>query len=132
MRKQLLCLLLTFSLSTTLFSQITKETRPSWVNDVDYSKSEINLDDVTEGTHLLLFDNQVHIPNETVFYRLTTKITDNVGIQSASTINVSYDPSYQKLKFHTINIIRDGAIIDKLDVSNIQERIEANVLAYLK
>lgn len=132
MRKQLLCLLLTFSLSTTLFSQITKETRPSWVNDVDYSKSEINLDDVTEGTHLLLFDNQVHIPNETVFYRLTTKITDNVGIQSASTINVSYDPSYQKLKFHTINIIRDGAIIDKLDVSNIQEmRRELNAENHL-
>ncbi len=132
MRNQLLCLLIAFSFSTNLFSQITKETKPSWVNDISYSKSEIDINEVTQGTHILLFDHQINAPKETVFNRLTTKITDNVGIQNASTINVSYDPTYQTLKFHKINIIRNGEVIDKLDVSNIQEmRRELNAENFL-
>ena len=132
MKSFIIGLLCVFSFFTKIHAQVTKEASPSWIIPISYPKSEINLKDVSEGTHILLYDTQVNVPKASVYYRLTTKVTDNVGIQNASTVNISYDPSYQKLKFHKINIIRGDEIINKLDLSNIQEmRRELNAENYL-
>ncbi|GGK16305.1 hypothetical protein GCM10007962_08310 [Yeosuana aromativorans] len=113
-------------------SQITKGFEPTWINKVSFSKSEINKNDVSAGTHVLLLDNQINIPEQKSYHRVTTKVIDNVGIQKASTINISYDPSYQKLQFHKINIIRNNQVIDKLNISDIQVmRRELNAENYL-
>ncbi|MDO7172603.1 DUF3857 domain-containing transglutaminase family protein [Mariniflexile sp. AS56] len=120
MRSICTCLIIIFCFHSKIYAQVVKEKEPLWLDVVNFSKSEIDINDVTAGTHILLFDTQINIPKQIVFNRLTTKVTDNVGIQNASTINVSYDPSYQKLKFHKINIIRNNQIIDKLVISDIQ------------
>lgn len=113
-------------------AQIAKGIEPGWKNAVEYSNHVINSNEVSAGTYILLHDTQIHVPLETYYNRITKKITDNVGIQDASTINISYDPSYQKLVFHKINVIRDGYIIDKLNLSNFQEmRRELNAESYL-
>ncbi|WP_207902810.1 DUF3857 domain-containing protein [Mariniflexile fucanivorans] len=115
-----------------MYSQVSKENEPSWIDTINYSKSEIDKNEVSAGTHVLLFDMQVNIPKQVVFNRLTTKVTDNVGIQNASTININYDPTYQKLMFHKINIIRNDEVINKLDLANIQEmRRELNAENHL-
>ncbi|MDO5970994.1 DUF3857 domain-containing protein [Flavivirga aquimarina] len=132
MRHIFIGLFVSFSFFSKTYSQVTKEIEPSWIDEISYSTSEIDKSEVAAGTYILLFDTQINIPKQTLFNRLTTKITDNVGIQNASTINISYDPSYQKLKFHKINIIRNGKVINKLNVSNIQVmRRELNAENYL-
>lgn len=132
MKNFIIGFLVFFCFLTKIHSQVTKEIEPSWLDDIHYSKSKIDSKDVSQGTHTLLYDTQINIPKETIFYRLTTKVTDNVGIQNASTINISYDPSYQKLKFHKIHIIRNSEIIDKLNISNIEVmRRELNAESHL-
>lgn len=128
-----LVFILSLSLSFHLcFSQVTKSAAPSWVDISNYEEVLINNDDVSQGTALLLFDQQIHQPKKTVYYRFASKIVDNVGIQNSSTIDVSYDPSYQKLQFHRLNIIRDGEVIDKLKVKNFQLiQRELNADSYL-
>jgi hypothetical protein len=119
---------LTFLLLFTFFyisvnSQIKVKTgeRPSWFTNETYEiNPEVNLDNISQGNLLLLADYQVHIPKQESYLRLVTKITDNVGVQSASDINVVYDPLYQKLIFHDITIIRDGKKINKLDPNQFQ------------
>lgn len=132
MRNIFIAILFISTSFSSIYSQITRGNVPSWVNDINYYNSEINKDDITEGTVLLLYDHQVNIEKQEVFLRLTTEITDNVGIQTASTINVAYDPTYQSLKFHKINIIRDGKEINKLNIADIQViRREFNADNYL-
>lgn len=115
-----------------LHAQITVISEPNWKENINYNLIEINTDDVSSGMYTLLFDTQINVPKQIIYNRIAMKITDNVGIQEASTINVSYDPSYQKLKFHKIDIIRNGKTINKLDVSNFQEmRRELNAETYL-
>ncbi|PWH82562.1 hypothetical protein DIS18_09965 [Algibacter marinivivus] len=131
--KQLCIALLLFILpASTIFSQVLKENIPNWVDYIEYADTEINKDDVSQGSYILLYDSQVNASKKVAYTRLALKITNNTGIQNASTINVSYDPTYQNLKFHSINIIRDGKVIDKLDVSNFQVmRRELNAEIYL-
>lgn len=132
MRQLFIALLFITLITPTLSSQVLKENTPNWVDFIDYADNEINKDDVSKGSFILLFDSQVNASKKVAYSRLVTKITDNVGIQNASTINVTYDPTYQSLKFHNIKVIRDGQVIDKLIVSNFQVmRRELNAEIYL-
>jgi transglutaminase-like putative cysteine protease len=102
-------------------NKITVSQHPSWVDFQDYNKSpEVDEGEITQGTLILLADYQTNILKQEVYFRLVTKITDNVGIQSGSNINAVYDPLYQKLTFHAINIIRDGKKINKLIPDHFQ------------
>ncbi|WP_158635173.1 DUF3857 domain-containing transglutaminase family protein [Formosa maritima] len=122
--KKLTYLLLYFILvcfSVNCQTQVIIKEKSSWINNESFEVNpNVNLDDISQGNLLLLADYQVHIPKQESFYRFVTKITDNVGVQTASSINVSYDPLYQELIFHEINIIRDGKIINKLDADYFQ------------
>ena len=123
--------IITCSISN-IYSQVLKENTPVWVETIGYSEIEINNEDVNDGAFILLYDNQIHAAKQVAYTRFAMKITDNVGVQNASTVNVSYDPTYQNLKFHSINIIRDGVTINKLDVANFQVmRRELNAEIYL-
>lgn len=125
------CIVFLFS-TIYVTAQITAEPEPKWTKEIAYSVNDIDIKNASSGTYLLLHDNQIEVQQESQYQRNVIKITDNVGIQSASTIKVDYDPSYQKLKFHKIQIIREGKIIDKLNVSNFQElRREMNAENFL-
>ena len=106
---------------------------PEWITPVEPNLNlSFDEDEIVEGSIFLLLDNQIHISKEEIYTRRVTKITDNVGIQSASRITASYDPEYQKLIFHHIKIIRDGEAIDKLNADYFQVmRRELNAENYL-
>lgn len=57
---------------------------------------------------------------QAVFQKRAVHILSEVGVQNQSQILVNYDPSFQSLAFHRIRIIRDGAAINKLNLSKIE------------
>lgn len=132
MKTFFIALLVTLITTSQLFCQVTKTNEPNWIDTINYKEYDINTDDIIEGTVVLLYDNQVHVPKQESFTRLTTKITDNVGVQNASNITINYDPTYQNLNLHKVNIIRDGNVLNKLDVNNFQVmRRELNAESFL-
>ena len=122
-------------LLTALFSiaQVKTGIAPSWLEKVTYNPTpDVNYDDLNQGTLTLLYDHQVNIVQQETYTKQVTKIFENVGVQQASTINVSYDPKYQTLKFHSITVIRNGETIDKLKPENFQlMRREADAENYM-
>lgn len=101
--------------------KIVEKSTPQWVDYQSYNiEPNIDGDDISEGSLMLLVDYQTNIPKQESYYRFVQKITENVGIQSSSNINVVYDPLYQKLVFHTITIIRGDEVIKKLNPSEFQ------------
>lgn len=122
-----------FLIAATFFAQVNKTPFPNWVDIVNFSKTpSIDENTLDNGTLLLLYDQQINETKEHSFYRFVTKITENVGVQSVSNIDVLYDPSYEHLEFHAINIIRDGNIIEKLTASDFQiVRKEINSESYI-
>jgi hypothetical protein len=47
-------------------------------------------------------------------------VVNNVGVQNASEINISFDPAYETISFHFIRIIRNGEIINKYKEKEIK------------
>lgn len=114
-------------------NQVSVAKTPSWVDIQEYNvEPNIDEEEITQGNLSLLADYQINIPEQEYYFRLVNKITENVGIQSASQISAIYDPLYQKLIFHSIKVIRDGKEINKLFPEHFQLiRRELNAENYL-
>lgn len=95
---------------------------PSWVNLVDLKSDSILSKGV--GYQYLMIDFQENIPLQSIYRHNMVSVFNSEGIQEQSDITVSYDPSYQVLKFHKLQIIRDGKTIDKtktIPIKSIQQ-----------
>ena len=66
------------------------------------------------------FEKQISLGLQSTYYKKSIRILSEAGVQNRSEINVSFDPSYNQLIFHTIRIIRDNSIINKLQPSKIK------------
>lgn len=117
MRFFYLLLLLLGPFITYSAEQIAKTSPPKWVTKVDISNDSIL--EGGGGFQYLVVDFQINLINKAKYGHYAIQVFNSEGIQSMSDIDISYDPSYQKLQIHKIQLIRDGSIIDKLN-SDIQ------------
>jgi hypothetical protein len=123
-------------ISSIVFSQsgklaISKE--PAWItkNNIEYNKT--SLDKYAQDGYIdISYERQVSLGDQSEYCRRSKKIISQAGVQNGSEISVSFDPSYEKLMFHSINIIRKGEILNRLQLSNIkiihQEKELANFI----
>lgn len=89
--------------------------KPSWL--VPYKPDAsltTNTKDVSEGYYQLLFEEQYHVEQKTIYRHIIRDIISETGIQNGSQINVSYNPEYEKLLFHEVLIRRNGEVINRL------------------
>ncbi len=98
---------------------ITSE--PIWVINESYNAKAIAPEnELSAGTQILLYTEQINTDSEEVYIKSVAKAIEYSGIQNISTVLADYDPSYQKLRFHAIDVIRNGQTINKLSFKDIQ------------
>lgn len=107
--------------------------RPAWVKAVPLPEDVRIKDGETKGGYYqLLVDRQYHAETQSFYGHYAAKILNEQGLQEQSTIAVTFDPSYQKVDFHTITVIRNGQLISKLDKKDIKLlQRENNAEAYI-
>lgn len=124
MRPILSPLILSLVISGTLYAQKPLSAiAPSWIarTTTDYNLSNPRLlNDTKDGYLNLVHERQVNLASRTTYRRSVLRIVTEAGVQNASKVSVDYDPSYQRLTFHDIHIIRDGHTINKLQLSKIK------------
>ncbi|MEO6926316.1 MAG: DUF3857 domain-containing protein [Rhodanobacter sp.] len=75
----------------------------------------------SDGVAYLLTDTQVLAGAQRVMYRRVVSTALNAGgVDAVANIEITFDPSYQKLVLHSINIVRHGKVIPKLATAKIQ------------
>lgn len=94
---------------------------PEWVKQQspNYDKDAKNKS-VFSGYHYLLVNKQENIASEQIFTNYSIKIDNTEGLQNISDISIDFDPNFQKLVFHRINVIRKTKIINHLDEASIK------------
>jgi transglutaminase-like putative cysteine protease len=83
----------------------------------------------------LLRDTQTRVDQrgKVTFMHLATKALDGSGVEKAANLSINFDPTYQRLTIHTINVIRDGKVIPRLAgarVKLLQRETELDYLIY--
>lgn len=86
------------------------------------AQTVVPIDEISNGVFYLLLDNQIHISNSghvSSYSRYTETVINKTGVENSSQINLEFDPNYQKIVLHRLNVIRDGKIINKLKTAKI-------------
>ncbi len=112
-----LFVLLFLILSVKVYAQpkVLQGNTPSWVTQYDYAENISDTTETSNGYAYLLISRQSHLENKETYWKFVMKVTGEDGLSVVSSINESFDPSFQKLTFHELNIIRNGKKINKLD-----------------
>lgn len=114
----MLCLLLLLPVSAQ--EKISKGPTPNWLRPLTGKPVTPNLDDISDGYYFELIEYQVNLGTQTEYNKTIKHIFDQAGVEGAGQVSVLFDPSYQQLVFHQVNILRDGKVIDKLKMSNLK------------
>ncbi len=96
---------------------------PSWISEVERGlPDEAALGQVRDGAYYLLLDTQVRSTRDdrVVHRRTAIKAINAEGVQAIANLEIGFDPSYQALRLHSIVLVRDGMIIDKLDPTKVR------------
>lgn len=134
LKKIFLILLITTQVG--LFSsEYSIEEPGSWVLDVSWDKDAPLPEHVNNGEYYRLYEDQVLLDKNNVsrFRRFVIELTDIKSVEGNSQLSIDFDPSYEALKVHSVEIIRGNEIIDKLsdaDVQVIQRETDMDALLY--
>ncbi|GAB4092736.1 DUF3857 domain-containing transglutaminase family protein [Flaviaesturariibacter terrae] len=94
---------------------------PAWVTRHELNYTETGLEEgAGDGYIDLDFEKQVSLASQTVFIRSVRRVLSDAGVQNASEVSVDYDPAYEQLVLHTVQLRRGAQVIDKLQPARFQ------------
>ena len=96
---------------------------PEWVETLEAETSlRIAREDVRWGIYDLLDDHQVRAAEGTEwqYFRTVRKVLSPSGVQNASELELDFDPSFEKLVLHHVEIVRGGVRYDALEPDEIR------------
>jgi transglutaminase-like putative cysteine protease len=100
-------------------TQVSISRTPKWVEDIkiNYNDQEV----LRSPEHYHLYDRQYNLlGGYQKYYRLVYTLNDSSAIESGSDIKIKFDPFYEQLEIHRINVIRKGKIFNKLRKQDVQ------------
>ena len=80
----------------------------NWVTEIEIPEQFESTD---EPYDYLLIDNQFNTTSDKEFYKYAYQINNSEGVQEMSSVEISYNPSFQDVFLHEIRLIRNGANI---------------------
>jgi transglutaminase-like putative cysteine protease len=126
------CLFILF-IPAILFSQpgkVSIASAPSWITHPTNIPDPAPLEKFAEDGYIILsYERQVNVAEQNEYINYSKKILSQAGVQNESQISVSFDPSYEQVIFHAVNIIRNGERLNRLQLSKIKKIQQEKELA---
>ena len=86
-----------------------------WVHHKDWDRDVLQTDaHVDSGVRYLLLDLQKHSGKAERYVHHVEQMVNEQGVQDSGTLRFTFDPSYQKLILHRIQLHRAGQVINQL------------------
>jgi transglutaminase-like putative cysteine protease len=96
---------------------------PKWVKGITpEAVPKVPVEQVSQGVYYLLSDVQVRVESRTkVTYRhIAAKAVNENGVEEIAHVSIRFDPAYQTLTLHTLNVRRGARVVPKLRTSTIR------------
>lgn len=94
---------------------------PVWVQRTQQDYSNTSLDNEAEDGYIdINFERQISLVEGSTYFKRSMRILSEGGVQNMSQVSVSYDPSYEQLIFHTIDVIRDKKRTSQLQLAKMK------------
>ncbi len=96
--------------------------KPDWVQQIALAlDAPVPTEQISGGVYYLLTDMQYRAGPEPVrFSRMAIKATDTGGLESAAHVEIGFDPSFQTLTLHWVDVVRDGQRLARLPDTQVR------------
>jgi uncharacterized RDD family membrane protein YckC/transglutaminase-like putative cysteine protease len=109
---------------------------PAWVKPIPLDENApVPLEQIRGGVYYLLADRQTRVSgtDRQLFSRIAVKAVNDKGLEHAASVDIDFDPAYQRLRLHTLAVHRQGRVISQLATAPIrtlqrEKELEALVL----
>lgn len=109
--------------ATAALEGVELSREPEWVVPVvaEYARPQ-PIDELTNGQFYLLVDRQSRATreNEAHFGHFVIQITNEKGLETNSQLQITFDPSFERVFLHEIQVRRQGRVIDHLDTERMR------------
>lgn len=94
---------------------------PKWatINAIDYTTTKWDRE-AEDGYIDLAYERQVSLSSQEIYCRKAVRILSDAGVQNSSEVNIGFDPFYENIIFHTLQIRRGKEVLNKLDRSKFK------------
>jgi hypothetical protein len=107
---------------------------PNWLYGLHPDLNKTPSDqDISNGYYYNLLDLQSNLSCNTEYTHYIRTIVNESGVQNASEVSVTFSPQFQRVIFHRIDIVRDGAVLHQLQqgrIKVVQEETDADEFQY--
>ena len=96
---------------------------PEWaIASKPGNPTEGQLSKDSDGVSYLLVDNQSRHGTDTSvrFSRVVSRALNQNGVESVANIEIEFDPSFQALTLHSVDVVRAGRVIHKLATAKVR------------
>ena len=115
-------------------SGISKGPVPAWVQPVHADlTATVPASQIESGYYYILYERQMDVQTATDYIHVLRKIVNQSGIENCSQLEFEYDKAFENVVIHHIHVIRNGLVINQLDVSKfkiVQKAKAMDVLQY--
>ena len=90
---------------------------PSWARPITVdTEAPVEPSQASRGVAYLLVDREVRVDGagRTTYRHYVEKALDDKGVDRIAHVEIEFDPAYQALTLHAINLLRNGRVIAKL------------------
>jgi len=101
-------------------TRVIQAMEPGWVEPYRYHTTDDDSSGSSNGYSYLLISLQHHLETKESYRKYAIKVVSEQGLSFASSVDLSFDPSFQKIIVHSLNIIRNGKAINKMDVRKFE------------
>ncbi|QGX39756.1 DUF3857 domain-containing protein [Permianibacter aggregans] len=110
--------------------QVHKQPVPEWATLL--TQEQIDWNSSGEELDYLLFDSQIRLKERQSgrFLRFVARANSASAVKELSEITLRFDPSYQALIFHHVDLIRDGQRLNRLQTEKIKLIQQESELAH--
>lgn len=104
-------------------AEFSRGPAPAWVEAIaPQAKFIPPADQVDDGTYYVLIDYQSRLEagSRTSYRHHVAQAINATGVDSLATIEIEFEPSYQKLVLHELAVIRNGRRLPQLATADVQ------------
>ena len=88
---------------------------PDWVKILPQPSGSFEAaKDLKTGYRIVDYQDKVDVTNRVRYRRFYMDLNNSQALEDQGTLGITFDPTYQKLNVHSINIVRGGRIINKV------------------
>jgi hypothetical protein len=94
--------------------------KPVWLNQYKAYDKKVASRDIANGYFYQVFEEQLHVEKQADYTHIIKEIVSEAGIQNGSSINIGFDPSFERLDVHEIIVWRNNVAVNRLSASSFK------------